>query len=218
MKFNIDLFFLLYLLFFLAIYIPFSLLDLTKRKISNGHWKWCFFLGGCIFITKLVIIPQHTTSWLLIQILYLFILFLLLIYLFSIKIIGGSDGKFVFFIFLTAPAKYFNIYYISLFFLFFSILIVFNAFVKILLNLSSKKRELLCYFNTEKLTLLNKYYIRSFYTLLDLKMRSYSHNYTLRSNYMIFNYYKEKLQFIVQIKLPLIIHIGFSYLVVIFLF
>ncbi len=147
---------------------------------------------------------------------FFLIVFLLSFILFILKVIGGSDGKLIILIFLIHPIQFLNLFFVTSFFLWFSLLIILIFLQNFLIN-SLNKND--CSFTTflnfnSKFTAFKKFYIKTIYKFLNYsKLSEYKEEkIILKSILIIFNNRKNQFQVLVQYRPPLILIIILTYL------
>lgn len=102
---------------FVLIYCSIS--DIRTRKIPNKIIKIFYLFGlGLIFIESLNY-PEDLLFFVIIKSSFFLFSFLFSITLFSLEILGGSDGKLIILIISITPFKDLNYLYLFSFFLFF---------------------------------------------------------------------------------------------------
>jgi len=150
------------------------------------------------------------------QIFFFLIVFLLSFLLFNLKIIGGSDGKLIILIFLIHPLKFLNLYFVTSFFLLFSLFFILLFLQNFILNSLFKNNcSFITFFNLDStLSGFKKFYIKSFYKFLYYsKLREYKEEkILLKSVLLVFNNRKKKFQVLIQYRPPLILIIILTYL------
>ena len=141
------------------------------------------------------------------SLIFLITLFFSLI-LFSLKVIGGGDGKLIIIIFLIHPTMYLKISYIFLFFLILSTLFLIFFFTNYLSNSVTKiSYSFDIFFNLGfKISILKKLFIRMFYTFLSFsKIVNYQEiKKSLRAQFIIYNSKTDNLQYLGQFKFCLL--------------
>ena len=195
--------------------------DLKYRIIPNKIIK-CFFIF-CLFINlvEFLLVYDSITLVLIWKISYLCLIFLVSLLLFSLKIIGGSDGKLMILIFLIHPVKLLNLNFVISFFLLLSLLFCSIFFFNLLYNscFSNSFSFKILFAINQNISALKQIYFKIFcnFTIL-AKIYDYEDNKKIMvCSYMIYNIYKNRFQSLVQYRMPLVLIIMFSYYLVIFL-
>ena len=156
---------------------------------------------------------------------FLFFKFLILIFvlilsllLFFLKIIGGSDGKLIIFIFTVHPLIFLNVNSIFSFFFSFSVFFVIFFTINLIYNNTTKNRNsfvFLCYPDLKSSTFKNVY-IKLFYKFFNYsELGNYMEKkHQIRSLDLIYNLKSYKFQILCQIRPPLIIFLVLSYYII----
>ncbi|MFX1260424.1 MAG: prepilin peptidase [Promethearchaeota archaeon] len=207
---------------FITIILFFSLyFDLKFRKISNKYLKLFFLIGLFLNFLELLVFFNDLLLILFLKILYLFIIVSISLLLFSLKIIGGGDGKVIILIFLVHPIKYLNFFFIISFFLLFSLLFFILFFINFIFNKIVKNS---CSFDI----LFNFYGKVSIFKILFLKMFYRFNNLSEIKNCkgnknkvkclsIFYNSSKNKFQYLTQYRPPLVLICIFSYYTIFFI-
>ncbi|MFX1569030.1 MAG: prepilin peptidase [Promethearchaeota archaeon] len=129
----------LFLIFlFLSVCVYF---DLKDRTISNKFLKLYFLISFILIPFEVWIYLDFIFWYIFIRILLLLFIFILVFTLFTLKLIGGGDGKILILLFHSLPfiyIFYFLQYYFLVFGLFLIIILIFNYIVKIKKKTSDK--------------------------------------------------------------------------------
>jgi len=96
--------------------------DLKYRIIPNKIIKSFFILGLFINCIEFLLVYDNIISIFILKIAYLCLIFLVSLLLFSLKIIGGADGKLMILIFMFHPVKFLNLNFVISFFLVLSLI------------------------------------------------------------------------------------------------
>jgi len=195
--------------------------DLKYRIIPNKIIKKVFLF--CLFINfiEFLLVYDNITLVFIWKISFFCLIFLISLLLFSLKIIGGSDGKLMILVFLIHPVKFLNLNFIISFFLLLSLLFCSIFFFNLLYNSffnNSFSFEILFAIN-QNISILKQIYFKIFcnFTIL-AKIYDYEDNKKIMvCPYIIFNISKNRFQSLVQYRIPLVAIIMFSYYLVIFL-
>ena len=195
--------------------------DLKYRVIPNKVIKNLFIF--CLFINfiEFLLVYDNITLIFILKISYFCLIFLVSLLLFSLKIIGGSDGKLMILIFLIHPVKFLNLNFVISFFLLLSLIFCSVFFFNLLYNSffnNSFSFEILFAIN-QNISTLRQIYFKIFcnFTIL-AKIYDYEDNKkTLVCSYIIYNIYRNRFQSLVQYRIPLVVIIMFSYYLVIIL-
>lgn len=145
------------------------------------------------------------------------VLFLSLV-LFSLKIIGGSDGKLILFIFTIHPLIFLNFRMVFSFFLLFSLCIIVLFIVNFIYNNFNKDSYsfVLIIGPGLEISILRKLYIKTFYKFFNYsELNKYvEKKYLIKSLDLIYNVKSNKFQILCQIRPPLILLIVLSYYII----
>jgi len=195
--------------------------DLKYRVIPNKVIKNLFIF--CLFINfiEFLLVYDNIALIFILKISYFCLIFLVSLLLFSLKIIGGSDGKLMIIIFLIHPVKFLNLNFVISFFLLLSLIFCSVFFFNLLYNSffnNSFPFEILFAINQNISTLIQIYFkIFCNFTIL-AKIYDYEDNKkTIVCSYIIYNIYRNRFQSLVQYRIPLVVIIMFSYYLVIIL-
>ena len=147
--------------------------------------------------------------------------FLISLLLFSLKIIGGGDGKLIILIFLTHPIEYLEFGLVILFFLLFSLLFFILFFSNFLINhivKNSYSFEILFSYDL-KISFLKKFYLKMFFRFFNLSgiIDYQGYKKSIKSQTIYYNGIKKKLQFFAQYQPPLVFICILSYYAIFFL-
>jgi len=144
-----------------------------------------------------------------------FFVFFLTILLYYFKIIGGSDGKLLIFIFITMPFIESHFNFFSLYFFLFSLLYFGMLSLNFAINSSIRSKDVFhMLFSLDlKLSFLKKFYIKSFYRFSDFsKLKKYKDSkYRLMSISLFYNANFGKFNLLTQFRPPLIFLCVISY-------
>jgi len=188
--------------------------DICFRKIPNKSLLFFFIVG---FVLTLIEAQNFYTNLMIFVICKSIIVLLAYIFsfsLFCLKLIGGSDGKLIIFLFFAFPILNFNFH---LFFSFFSYLLIlflllvscnylFNRFL-------TKSHHDMLYALNEKISYPRGVFLKLFYRFLDFsQINKYSDTkLQMKSLTLFYNEEREKFQFLAQIRPPIAVLILISY-------
>lgn len=203
-----------FIIFVLLYYIYY---DLKLRRISNKTFIINLFIAGLFNLLNLFYNLSFSLEYLVLKLFLMFTSFIISFYLFSIRILGGSDSKLILILFFSKPIfNSFLSFMIFFYFIFISSYIGI-VFVKFLINGFLKFRfSFDIYFNTTfPLKTLNKNFIKSYYFFQDLsKLYDIKDDkYRICNGGIIYNNKTSKLQILAQYRPPLTIIIAISYIV-----
>lgn len=190
--------------------------DIKFRKISKRFFKNSFILIIFVIILDCFLSSPHFVELLLYKLLYFFLSSTISIILYSVKIIGGSDGKLFILIFLSHPLNFLSLsYIISFFFFFFTFVLEYNIIIT-LRNVLGKSRDLFLFFfiNYSKTTKIKKFYFITSYIFINFsKLECLNPDkYHIDKLFIIYNEKSKNLQLLAQYRPPLVIFCMLSYL------
>jgi hypothetical protein len=141
--------------------------------------------------------------------------------LFFFKIIGGSDGKLIVFIFITEPLNNFHYSHMFIYFLAFCILFFALISINYLLNTKAYYKDSfdLLYGSYWYISSLKKFFIKFFYQFLSFsKIRKLEQTkYELKSFFLFYNIKSGNFHLLIQNRKPLIlICVGSYYFLLLF--
>jgi Flp pilus assembly protein protease CpaA len=189
--------------------------DISFRKIPNKSLEFFFIIG---FVLALIEAQNFYTSLMIFMIYKSGIVLLAFIFsfsLFCLKIIGGSDGKLIVFLFFAFPILRFNFH---LFFSFFSYLLIlflllvsFNYLFTRFLTKSYPNNML--YALGEEISYPRGAFLKFFYKFLDVsQINKYSDTkLQIKSLTLFYNGVREKFQCLAQNRPPFAVLIFISY-------
>lgn len=195
--------------------------DLKYRIIPNKIIKSFFLFCLILNFIEFLLVYDNIALVFIWKLSYFCLIFLISLLLFSLRIIGGSDGKLIILIFLIHPVKFLNLNFVILFFLLFSLLFCSIFFLNLLYNSffnNSFSFEILFAINQD-ISTLKQIYFKIFcnFTIL-AKIYDYKDNKKIMAcSYIIYNIYRNKFQSLVQYRIPLVSIIMISYYFLIFL-
>jgi len=195
--------------------------DLKSRKIPNRYIKKFFIFSLIINFIEFLLVYDNIILIVLWKFFFFCLIFLVSLLLFSLKIIGGSDGKLMILIFLIHPVKFLNFHFIASFFLLFSLIFYSIFFLNFLYNSFTDNSFSFDILFTiyQKISTLRKIYFKIFYNF-DILAKICEHDENKKSiicPYIIYNTYKNRFQFLVQYRIPLVLIIMLSYYLAIIL-
>lgn len=201
-----------YLILIIALY-----LDIRFRKISNDYLKILFIYSLFINFVEFTFNYEVFIMIMITKLILLVIVFLITFWLFVLKIMGGGDAKLILIVFLIHPSNYLNLFRVLLFFLLFSFSFLTHIIIKIIYDdVRNKNYAFQILFNFYlKISNFKKAYIKAFYKIFALtELRNTDLDKINLSNFfIIYDYKKRQFQIIIQYRIPLIIDIVISYLI-----
>ena len=196
--------------------------DLTRRKVPNKYFKKFLIFSLILNTAELVLFYKNNISlFLLLKLIFIILAFITSLILFSLKIIGGSDGKLILLMILSAPVKFLTLRNLFSYFLLFSLSFIVLFVVNFARNTFFQINSLFTLFFDEFSITSKKrrYFYRIFFSfynfsnLVDYKEVKCKIKFLI----VIFNYRFRKLQLIAQIRPPLVIICIISYYIIYFL-
>ena len=192
----------------------FLFFDLKYRQVSIIFFKIYFLIVIILNTFEYYLFHKHLVLFVFFKILIGFFVFFLSLILFSLSIIGGSDGKLLILIFLVYPLLVLNFTVILTFFLIFSLLFVMFFLINLVNNSSLKKGfSFFLIFNTHSnISVIKKSFIKSFYKFHNFsELEDYREEKLLiKSLNLVYNVEVNKFQILCQNRPPLIIIIILS--------
>ena len=198
--------------------------DICFRKIPNRSLGGFFIVG---FVLTFIEAQNYYTNLMIFAIgksVIVILAFLFSFSLFCLKLIGGSDGKLIIFLFFTFPIFGFNFY---LFFSFFSYIMIFFLLL-VSLNyvfnrfLTKSRSFNMMYALNEGISHPRGVFLKLFYKFLDFsQINKYSDaKLQMKTLALFYNKEKEKFQFFAQIRPPVavLIFLSYDFLVINYLF
>ncbi len=203
-------------IYILILFLVFIYDDIKFRKISNRCIVLNFFIS--IFFNNLFAIVSNKNNWIymfLLRIYFLSLISLILLLLYSVKLIGGGDGKAILIIFLNKPLFSLQIsYFVNFFLLFFIFFLTYLSFNIIINHFSNSKWVFEQYFLINNIKLIHyKIHYKSnyrFYPLVQFKTL-YKKGRIIKPKLIIFNSKRNQLEIMIQYRFPLMIFFFFSY-------
>jgi len=206
---------------FITIILLISLyFDLKFRKIPNKFLKIFFLFSLILNLCEFLFFLTDLLLSLILKMIFFLIVFLISLLLFSLKIIGGSDGKIIVLIFSIHPVKYLNYYNVLLFFLLYSLFFFSLFFFNLIINSTDKNSySFQIYFNFHCRGDINKLFIKMFYKFISLSKLKDKNNdkFFIETLFIIYNNKKRRIQILVQYRPPLMIICLISYYIIFFL-
>jgi len=203
--------------FITFIILYYTYFDLKIRKISNRFFIISLFFCFLFIFLNLIYNNSFSLGDLAIMIFLIFLSLLISVYLFTIRILGGSDGKLIMILFLSKPIFNSFITFIFFFYFIFTFIYVGLILMKFLINGCIKYRfSFDIYFNTTiPLSGFRKKFIKSYYIFQDISklgdIKEDKHR--LCEGGIFYNVKTLKLQILVQYRPPLTLLISLSYIV-----
>jgi len=207
---------------FITIILLISLyLDLKFRRISNKFLKSCFCFSILLNTIEFIFFYREILLVLMIKILFFFLIFLISLLLFSLKIIGGADGKIFLLIFSVHPIKYLTYLFLLFFFLVFSLLFLILFLFNLIYN-SIKENS--CAFRAYhslylQTSIFKRLFMKLFYKFFNLgNLKDFEGDKIFVDPlFIIYNIQKRKLQILAIYRPPLILICIISYYFIFFL-
>ncbi len=201
------------IIFFYSLY-----LDLRYRKLYNKILK--VFLVFVLYLNFLQFLVYNNNFLFIfiIKITFFFLILFISLLLFSLKIIGGSDGKLIIIIFLLHPIEYLNLHFVILFFLLFSVqfflLFSLNYVINKVIKNSFSFDFLFIFYPS--ISISKRIYFQMFYSFINLsKIKIYQNNKIhVNFSFIIYNNKREKLQLLNQYRPPLVAFFMSSYYII----
>jgi len=189
--------------------------DVCFRKIPNRSLVFFFIVGFVLTFIE----AQNFYANLIVFAIYKSIIVLLAgifsFWLFCLKLIGGSDGKLIIFLFFAFPILGFNFHLFFSFFLYLIILFFLLVSLNYLFNriFTKSHPNNMLHALDEKISYLRSIFLKLFYKLLDFsQINEYSiTKFQMKSLTLFYNEEREKFQFIAQIRPPIAVLIFLSY-------
>jgi Flp pilus assembly protein protease CpaA len=207
---------------FITIILLISLyFDLRLRKVSNKFLRACFCFSIFLNMIEILFFYRNILFVLILKLIFFFLVFLISLVLFSLKIIGGSDGKLFLLIFSIHPIKYLNCLFVLFFFLFFSLFFLILFFFNLIHN-SIKKNSYAfrVYYSLHfKLSIFRKLFMKSFCSFFNLdNLKNFERDKIfVDALFILFNDQKSKLQILAIYRPPLTLICIISYYFIFFL-
>ena len=196
-------FWLINVIFFFFLYF-----DLKFRKIPNSSFFFFFFISILLNYIDILLFYRNVYKLAFLRSFFLLVVFTISILLFTLKIIGGSDGKLIILTFLNHPINFLNFNFIGFFFLIFSLLFVLIFIINLTINNKFKKAySFIVYFNLNyNYSFSKKFFIKIFYNFINIsKIVDYNEDRNkIKSLDLIYNYNTKKIQILTQYRPPLI--------------
>lgn len=215
------LFLIICFIFVNGFFLLFLYFDLRYRRIPKNFFKYSCVVVFILGILECLLFFEEIAFFLLWKTIILLIVLFFSLILFSLKIIGGSDGKLFIFIFIMHPIAFLNIFIIFTFFLTFSLFFILTFIINgVSNNLFKDDSTFLLFLNFDsQISIFKKVYLKLFYKFFNYsELCEYrERKYLLKSLDLIFNIRKNKFQVLCQIRPPLIIAIILAYYTVFYL-
>lgn len=196
-------------------------LDIKYRIIPNKVFSCIYAISLILSLISLIYFYKEL-GLILVNRIYMFIeAFFLSFFLFWIKIIGGSDGKLIIFIFITESFYDFHFLHVYIYFLIFCGLYLITLVINYIFNSNSpffESFELLCgifcyYSCIKKIFFKSSFNFLSFSKMRDLRPEKYD----VKSILLFHNIKSGEFHILVQIRKPLIlVCIGSYYFLILF--
>ena len=188
--------------------------DIKSRKITNERFKDLFLFSFLLNFIEIFFF-RDVFLFIVLKIFYFFLVSTISLTLFSLSIIGGSDGKLFILIFSIYPVKSLSLSFVLIFFLLFSLFFIVLFLLNYVHNVIGENKysfEILfnVYLNA---TNFKRVFIKTFYSFLnyiDLK-KNEGNKYKIISFYLIYNISSKKFQTLAHYRAPLVIICIFSY-------
>lgn len=183
--------------------------DIKYRKIPNKVFIAFLLIGILLAFTGDLDIFNNISIFILTKTFFLLFVFFLSFILFSLKMIGGADGKLLIMLAFFNPTHRFKFelifsYFFVFLFLYLLLELVIYLFIK---GLSKNNSYNMIYSLKENFSYLRKIFIKFFYRFLDFSHlnRYKDEKFVIRSLNLFFNEKKEKFQVLAQFKPPVVI-------------
>jgi Flp pilus assembly protein protease CpaA len=202
--------------FIMIILLYYTYYDIKLRRISNRFFIICIFISVLFNFLDLIYNLNFSVGNLVGKFFFVLLSLVISVYLFSIRILGGADGKLIIILFFSAPIYNFFLTFVIYFYSFFTFIYIGLILVKFMISGCIKYRfSFDIYFNTTfPISTLKKKFIKSYYIfqdwskLCDIKEEKYQ----LCNGGLFFNEKTLKLQILVQYRPPLTLIISLSYI------
>lgn len=203
------------LIFFFSLYC-----DIKYRKISNERFKDLFLFSLGLNSVD-VISSQDVLMFVIIKIVCFLLLFLISMALFSLTIIGGSDGKLIILIFSIHPIALLSFSFLMEFFLLLAILFFGVFVINYIINAigtSKHSFEILFDFYLND-TIFKRVFIKGFYRFLNnIELgKGKAGKYQFIYFYLIYNNKINAFQILTHYRAPLVVICIISYYITYFL-
>lgn len=202
-------------IFLNGFFLVFLYFDLNFRKVPKNFFKLSYVIVVVLNIIEYSLFFEKLAFFLFMKVFIILIILVLSLILFSLKIIGGSDGKLFIIIFIVHPILFLNFAIIFTFYLVFSLFFVIYFIVNWLNNnLLKNTYSFLLFFNTNsEISIFKREFIKMFYKFFNYsEIGDYVEGkYLIKSLSLIYNIKKNKFQTLCQIRPPLIITIILTY-------
>ena len=198
--------------------------DICFRKIPNKSLIFFFIVGFVFTLIEAQAFCTNLMNYVICKSIIVLLTFTFSFLLFCLKLLGGSDGKLIIFLFFVFPILSFNF---RLFFSFFSYLLIlylllvscnylFNRF------LTKSHPYNMLYALKENISYPRGAFLKLFYRFLDFShINKYSDTkFQMKALTLFFNEEREKFQFLAQIRPPIavLIFLSYDFLIVNYLF
>ncbi|MFX1400568.1 MAG: prepilin peptidase [Promethearchaeota archaeon] len=197
------------------------ILDIKNRKIPNQSVKVFFIIAVVLFFTEAFVFLEEIYLFFFIKFIFVFFATFLSFILFSLKIIGGGDGKIIILIFFISPISCLNSLYLFSFFLFLILSYFILIIINLCLNCFTVNRFSFKFFfqNLPDATIFRKFYLLSCFRFITIsKLCKYKKNkYMIISLDIIFNPKSCLFQIFTQFKPPVILSCFLSYILLLLL-
>lgn len=203
-------------IFMVIVLINCLISDFKTRKISNQLFKVYFIFAIILVFMESLLFLKEIYLYICIKCVYMFLAMVLSCILFSLKIIGGGDGKVIILTFFIWPIKDLNYFYLFNFFMFLLLFYFLLIMINLCLNsFTANRASFIFYFHTvDNLTIFQKFYFLSFFKFINLSSfyKYKEKKLFLKSLNIIFNPKSFTFQVFVQYKPLVIASCFFSYL------
>jgi len=198
--------------------------DICFRKIPNKSLGGFFVVGFVLTLIEAQNFYANLIIFAICKSLIVLLAFIFSFSLFCLKMLGGSDGKLIIFLFFVFPILGFNFH---LFFSFFSYLIILFLLLvssNYLFNSIFTKSHPynMVFALNEKISYPRGTFLKLFYRFLDFsQIKKYSNTkLQMRSLMLFYNEEREKFQFLAQIRPPIavLIFLSYDFLIINYLF
>lgn len=208
-------------IFINCFFLIFLFFDLRYRKVPLHFSKLCLVIAIVLNIFEYILFFKHFYLFFFNKISIVLIVLVLSLILYILKILGGSDGKLLLFIFIITPLLFLNIIIIFTFYFIFSLLFILLFMLNLINNRSPQRNFsfLIYYYSNLKISGNKRFFIQTFYRFINYsELGSYDEDKSLiKSLDLVYNVELNKIQLMCQIRPPLIIVIMLSYYVIFYL-
>jgi Flp pilus assembly protein protease CpaA len=189
--------------------------DICFRKIPNKSLVFFFIVGFVFILIEAQNFYTNLMTFVICKSLIVLLAFIFSFLLFCLKLIGGSDGKLIIFLFFAFPILGFDFHLFFSFFSYFLILFLLLVSCNYLFNrfLTKSHSYNMLHALNEKISYSREIFLKLFYRFMDFsQINKYSDTkLQIKSLTLFYNKEREKFQFFAQIRPPIAVLIFISY-------